>query len=403
MNYELGTDGERRLGAYFDMIGDLLGHKLRRASFAAYAMGLLGEGDRKSMEPIAARMLGDPMHAGAGHQRLQHFIADSEWNDVDVRRAAARYAIEELEKQEVIRTWIIDDTGFLKQGKHSVGVQRQYTGSAGKTANCQIGVSLSVATSTQHLPIDFELFLPESWANDAERRKKAKVPEDVTFRTKHELALAMIERAARDGIPGDILLADSFYGHARPFRDAVRLMGFDYGVAIYGSDTMHVLDARGNRSPLRSAKEIALGLSAGDFRMYSWREGTNGRLRSRFAFRRVQMADEDGLASLPEWLMIEWPEHEKEPTKFLLTTLRKAMPKKMIVRLVMERYRTERVYEEMKGELGLDHFEGRSYRGWHHHVSVALCCYAFVIAERARHFPPSEGRQDPARPLERAA
>jgi SRSO17 transposase len=264
-------------------------------------------------------------------------------------------------------------------------------------------VSLSVATSTQHLPIDFELFLPESWAGDAERRKKAKVPEELTFKTKHDLALAMIERAARDGIPGDILLADSFYGHARPFREAVRLMGFDYGVAIYASDRMHMLDAQGGRSALQSAKDIALGLGSEAFRTYQWREGTNGWLRSRFAFRRVQVADEAGLASPPEWLMIEWPEHASEPTKFLLTTLRKRMPKKAIVRLVMERYRTEQVYEEMKGELGLDHFEGRSYRGWHHHVSVALCCYAFVVAERARHFPPSERRQDSARPLERAA
>lgn len=403
MSYELGADGERRLVEYLDILGGLLGHKRRRASFAAYAMGLLGEGDRKSMEPMAARATGDMTHASPAHQRLHHFIADADWSDMEVRRAAARYTIDELSKKEKIRTWIVDDTGFLKQGKHSVGVQRQYTGSAGKTANCQIGVSLSVATSTQHLPIDFELFLPESWANDPVRREKAKIPSDVVFKSKLDLALGMIERAARDQIPGDILLADSFYGHARPFRETVRMLGFDYGVAIYATDTMHLLDGKGGRSELRSARDIALGLDRRAFQEYRWREGTNGWLHSRFAFRRVQMADEDGQPSPPEWLVIEWPEHEVTPTKFLLTTLRSSMSKKEIVRLVHERYRTEKVYEEMKGELGLDHFEGRSYRGWHHHVSVAICCYAFVVAERSRHFPPSQGREDSTRPLQRAA
>ena len=176
MLYEPGTDAARRVADYFDLIGRTLGHQLRRESFAMYAMGLLGEGERKSVEPLAARATGDPTHASAGHQKLHHFIANSEWSDHDVRRAAAKYAIDELSKREAIRTWIIDDTGFLKQGKHSVGVQRQSTGSAGKIANCQIGVSLTVATSTQQLPIDFALFLPESWTEDAERRARRRFP-----------------------------------------------------------------------------------------------------------------------------------------------------------------------------------------------------------------------------------
>lgn len=407
MSGEIDGDGVQRLEDFFAMIGEVLRNKKRKASFAAYALGLMGEGDRKSMEPIAARVWGDERHVGSGHQKLQYFMSEADWDDHEVRRAAARYAIEALSRDEPVRTWIIDDTGFLKQGKHSVGVQRQYTGSAGKTANCQIGVSLSVATDHAHVPIDFELFLPQSWTTDPARCRKAGVPEGVEFKTKHDLALGMIERAARDGIPGDIVLADSFYGHSQPFRDAVSLMGFDYGVAIYGSDKMFQVDRDGALcGDARTAKEIGLGLDRSAYRRYTWREGTRGSLSSRFALCRVAVPAQQGdsaTTSRVEWLVIEWPDSEKEPCKFVLTTLGEKMRHEEIIRLIRERYRTERVYEEMKGELGLDHFEGRSFRGWHHHVSVALCCYAFVVAERARRFLPSTERQDDCRPFQRAA
>jgi SRSO17 transposase len=200
----------------------------------------------------------------------------------------------------------------------------------------------------------------------------------------------MMEQAARDKIPGTIALADSFYGHSRPFRDAVDLLGFDYGMAIYSSDRMWVLDRRGHRrGELRTAKEIALALGPKGFRRCTWREGTKSKLSSRFALLRVKVPCEEGLAPRAEWLLIEWPYAEKEPTHFFLTTLPRRMSKKQIVRLIKERYRTEQAYEELKGELGLDHFEGRSFTGWHHHVSVALCSYAFLVAERSRAFPPS--------------
>jgi SRSO17 transposase len=390
MAYQMDADGERRLEGYLDGIGELLGSSHRRESFAMYAMGLLSESERKSMEPIAARATGDPEHAGAGHQRIHHFISNTSWDDHEVRLAAARYAIAALEEREPVVAWIIDDTGFLKQGKHSVGVQRQYTGSAGKTANCQVGVSLSIATRTEHLPIDFALFLPESWIDDPERRRKAKIPEEATFKTKHELALGLMEQAARDKIPGTIALADSFYGHSRPFREAVHLLGFDYGMAIYLSDTMWVLDRRDHRrGELRSAKKIAQDLGPKAFRRCTWREGTNSKLSSRFALCRVKVPCEKGLDPRAEWLLIEWPDGEKEPTQFFLTTLPRRMSRRRIVRLIKERYRTEQAYEELKGELGLDHFEGRSFVGWHHHVSVVLCSYAFLVAERSRAFPPS--------------
>jgi SRSO17 transposase len=404
MAYELGVDGERRLERYFDRIGEILGNSGRRASFAIYAMGLLSESERKSIEPLAARASATPAHASAAHQKLHHFIANTTWSDHEVRLAAARYAIAAMEERDPMVAWVIDDTGFLKQGKHSVAVQRQYTGSAGKTANCQVAVSLSVTTRTEHLPIDFALFLPESWTEDPERRRKAKVPEEATFKTKHELALEMIEQAARDKIPGTIVLADSFYGHSRPFRETVHLLGFDYGMAIYSNDTMWVLDRREHRRGApRTAKEIALDLGEKRFRRCTWREGTNRKLFSRFALLRVKVPVEEGLTAHAEWLLIEWPYGEKEPTNFFLTTLPKRMSKKQIVRLIKERYRTEQAYEELKGELGLDHFEGRSFPGWHHHVSVVLCAYAFLVAERSRAFPPSTRGQGQAGALDRAA
>jgi len=404
MAYEMNTDAERRLERYLDQIGERLGDERHRASFAMYAMGLLSESERKSMEPLAARASGTLEHASAAHQRLHHFIANTSWSDHEVRLEAARYAIAAMEERDPVVAWVIDDTGFLKQGKHSVGVQRQYTGSAGKTANCQIGVSLSVTTRTEHLPIDFTLFLPESWTEDTERRRKAKIPEEVTFETKHDLALGMIEQAVRDQIPGTIVLADSFYGHSRPFREAVSLLGFDYGMAVYASDKMWTLDRRGHRQgDPRTAKEIALDLGPKAFRRCTWREGTSRKLSSRFALLRVKVPCESGIDPTAEWLLIEWPISEDEPTGYFLTTLPRKMSKKEIVRLIKERYRTEQVYEELKGELGLDHFEGRSFAGWHHHISVVLCAYAFLVAERSRAFPPSDRGQGHSRTLRCAA
>jgi SRSO17 transposase len=375
-----------------------------------YATGLLGSAERKSVEPLAAQASGDPQLCDPYHQRLLHFLSDSKWSDRDVRHASAKYVLDLMAAQEPIRTWIIDDTGFLKQGTHSVGVQRQYTGSAGKIANCQIGVSLSVATLNAHVPIDFELYLPESWTDDARRREKARIPAALVFKTKEELAIDMIRRAAEDGIPGDIVLADSWYGRSAKFRDTVRGLGFDYALGINTNLTMWCLDPLDRRrGEPQTAKEIGLSLGPKAFRRITWRAGATpgerGKLHGRFAFRRVKLAttSEEPTAKEPQWLIIEWPPHEAEPTKFALTTLGRSTSKKQIVRLYKERYRTEQAYEELKGELGLDHFEGRSFPGWHHHISVALCCYAFVIAERLRLFPPSRIRRCSERENLRAA
>jgi len=384
-----------RLDEFFeDRIGRHLKDRRKRESFALYAAGILGDGERKSVEPIAAKACADPDEVHNMHSKLLYFLGRAEWDDRAVRLEAARYAIEAVERREPVTTWIIDDTGFLKQGNHSVGVQRQYTGSAGKIANCQIGVSLAVATSSEQIPLDFELYLPEKWASDAKLRKEARIPDEVKFETKIELAIDMVERAVDAGIPGQIILADSAYGSSAEFRNAVRAMGFDFGVGVNANTKVVRLDKEGCASgDAISVKE--LGEALGKFRRVTWRRGTKSRLSSRFRFVRVKTTHDDGVALAdrePLWLIIEWPAGEPAPSKYVLTTLPQRMSNKEIVRLFKERWRVERMFEDLKGELGLDHFEGRSYPGWHHHISVVLCCYAFVSAERARDFPPSGGQ-----------
>ena len=382
------------MGGYFDEIGGILKNKVRRASFAMYAFGILGDGERKSVEPIAARACGDPALARAYHEKLLHFVGDAKWDDTAVRRAAARYGISAMEGQagEAVSVWIVDDTGMLKQGDKSPGVQRQYTGSAGKITNCQIAVTLSVATSTEAIPIDAELYLPESWIADPDRRKQARIPETAQFRTKIELALEMVERACLDKIPGNVMLADSAYGEAYHFRQGVKLYGFDYAVGIGPMTKVVVANNRGDfKGEAVSAGQLGTSLPTNAFRRFTWRDGTKSRLSGRFQFRRVKAAHDDGIALKDrdeEWLLIELDESGKH--KYYLTNLPKRMAKKQIVRILKERWRTEQVYQELKDELGFDHFEGRTYQGWHHHVSVVFCCYAFVVAERMRRFPPSK-------------
>ena len=406
---------ERRLGEYLNgRIGRHLSRREQKESFALYAHGIVGEGERKSVEPIAARATGgvdDDDAAGAACERMQarllNFLRLSPWNDRSVRREAARYVIEALEKQEPVTTWIIDDTGFPKQGKHSVGVQRQYSGTLGKVGNCQIGVSLTIATKHEHVPIDFALYMPRSWTDDVVRREKARVPADLVFKTKSDLALDLVTHAVEDKIPGDIVLVDAAYGGSSDFRNTVRMFGLDLGVAVSATTKVWALDKidRRHGEPVTAQK---FGVDLGDraFRRLTWREGPGGKLSSRFAFRRVKVAHDDGTDAgdrEPMWLVMEWPEGEAKPTKFILTTLPRRMTKKEIVRIVKERWRTERAYEELKGELGLDHFEGRSFPGWHHHISVVLCCYAFLVSERVRRFPPSARRKDRAHSISVAA
>lgn len=408
MDNLLDRDGQRRLSEYFGRIGEILGHDRRRSSFATYALGLLGDGERKSMEPIAARSCGAPEEVDSVHQQLHHFLVNSQWSDREVRLEAARYAVEAVMASEPIETWQIDDTGFLKQGTHSVGVQRQYTGTAGKITNCQLGVSLSVATRNDQVPIDFELYLPKSWADDQARREEARIPDEVEFKTKVELACDMIRRAVADGIPAGVVLADAFYGDEPRFRATVRSCGLRYAVAVKSDNRVWRLDKRGHRrgKPVTVGK-LAQSLGAQSFRRVTFRQGTKTALSGRFAVRRVVPAYRAKGEKLserePVHLVIEWPDGEPSATKFFFATLPDGWTPKRLIRLIKERWRTERVYEDLKGELGLDHYEGRRYPGWHHHVSVALCCYAFVVAERVRRFPPTARGQERDCPIALAA
>jgi SRSO17 transposase len=407
MEYIMDAAAEERLQQYMDGIGKVLGHPKRREAFAHYTLGLFSDLERKSVEPIAALTCPDPERVDAAHQSLLHFVSKSDWNDHAVRRFAAQSGMDAMSARAPITDWIIDDTGFLKQGKHSVGVQRQYTGTAGKITNCQIGVSLTVSNGQDHLPIDLALYLPLEWANDPARRLEAQIPEEVQFKTKVDLALDLIERAVANKVPGEIVLADAAYGRSAKFRDTVQILGFDYAVGVDATTKVVVLGPGGRfRNEPVTASALARKLGKKAFRRITWREGTGKKLASRFALRRVRLANDDGLPldqHAPLWLIIEWPFGESEPSAFAVTTLPARMSKKQVVRRYKERYRTEQAYEEMKGELGLDHFEGRRFRGWNHHVSVVLCCYAFVVAERARSFFPSADREGHAHPLRLAA
>jgi SRSO17 transposase len=400
MSYRFEAEAQQRVEDYIAGIYDLLGDDGRRTSFATYFFGLLGEGERKSVEPIVARAIVDPDQMDAAHQRLLHFLNDSPWCDWSARRYAARYAIRAMQEKSPIDVAIIDDTGMLKQGKHSVGVQRQYTGSAGKITNCQLAVSLSVANGQEQLPVDFDLYLPRSWSDDTARRHEARIPDGIQFRTKPQIALELLRSAIADQIPLGVVLADAAYGNSSEFRKGVRALDLDYAMAIDHTTKVFVLDdPRIPSSDALSVRDLALRLCyrKKTYRRVTWRAGTAGFLTARFAFRRVVAAHDDGHdpSSRPvEWLVAEWLDGEEQPTKFYLVTLR-TVGKKHIVRLIKERWRTERVYEELKGELGFDHFEGRRWPGWQHHVSVVLAAYAFVVAERARSFPPSATREDP--------
>src|SRR6266545_4261020 len=396
----MNSGAVRRLEGYFARIGEVLGSDGRRASFARYARGLFGEAERKSVEPIAAQACGEANKTDAEHQRLLHFLGNSPWSDRDVRREAARYALAAMTDRESIEAWIVDDTGFLKQGDHSVGVQRQYTGSAGKITNCQVATSLSVATQTEHLPT--------SWTDDPARRSEARIPDAVTFKTKPELALDMIRRATEDGVPSGVLLADAAYGSSRDFRDGVRELGLHYIVGVDPKTVVAVFDRVGRRrdDPV-SVRNLAFRIDKQrGFRRCTWRKGTKQDLSARFALRRIVPAYDQcyGMENRePLWLLIEWRDGDTEPANYFLSSLSSRISKKKLIRLAMQRWRTERVYEDLKGELGLDHYEGRRYSGWNHHVSVALSCYAFIIAERVRRFPPSARRSVEADPQPLAA
>lgn len=405
---------ESRFAAYVETLASALGHADRVAPLKAYCTGLLLPGERKSVEPMAARV--EPGRVQAAHQSLHHFVAKADWSDDAVLGVVRAQALAALERQGPIRAWIVDDTGFPKKGKHSVGVARQYCGQLGKQDNCQVAVSVSVATEQASLPVAYQLYLPESWANDPDRRAKAGVPEDVIFRTKPEIALAQIRAALDAGVSLGVVLADAGYGNDTSFRTGLTEMGLTYVVGVQSSIRLWPPDTqplppkpwsgRGRppslvrRQPGHapvSAKELALALPEDAWRRVTWREGSKAPLASRFAAVRVRPAHRDYWRSAPrteEWFLIEWPHDEVEPTKYWLSTLPENTGLADLVDQAKLRWRIERDYQELKQEIGLGHYEGRGWRGFHHHATLAIAAYGFLVSERSL-IPPSAPRSRP--------
>jgi len=404
MSYEFTGDAERRLEKYVSEIGDVLRNKKRRESFAMYFLGLCGEGERKSVEPIAARAAAEPAATRAVTERLLHFLVDSQWDDQGVRRVAAREAIGALLEREPIDSWVIDDTGFLKQGTKSPGVQRQYTGTAGKTTNCQLAPSLTLCTRTSEVPVDMDLYIPQSWADDAKRCAEARIPDEVRFRAKWQIGLDMVRRAVDAGYPPGLLLADSAYGDVGAFRAGVRELGLDYALDVKEHTRVRIVCSDSSESEAMTVATVADVIGRRALRRVTWREGSKRTLWSRFSRLRVRaVTDTEPDGGEEQWLVIDRPNRSEPPIHYTLCTLPKSWSHKRIVRRMKQRWRIERTYEDLKGELGLDHFEGRTYPGWQHHVTCVLACAAFVVAERARAFSPSAGRPQVDGSLHRAA
>ena len=408
--------GQARFAAYVERLVGVLGHADRAAPLKAYCTGLILPGERKSIEPIAARV--EPGRVLAAHQSLHHFVAKADWSDEALLAVVRAEVLPELERHGPIRAWIIDDTSFPKKGRHSVGVTRQYCGQRGKQDNCQIAVTLSVANAHASLPVAYRLYLPEVWAKDPERRAKAGVPDEVVFQTKPEIALDHIRSALTAGVAHGVVLADAGYGVDTAFRTALTELGLAYTVGIQSSTSLwppgsaplppKSWSGRG-RPPTRvrrnpdhrplSALDLAKQLPAQAWQDVTWREGTNAPLTSRFAAVRVRPAHRDHLRHEPrpeEWFLVEWPAGEREPTKYWLSSLPPDTALTELVDGAKLRWRIERDYQELKQEIGLGHYEGRGWRGVHHHAALCMAAYGFLVLERGR-LPPS-GAETPILP-----
>jgi SRSO17 transposase len=393
-----------RLVQFTGEIFESMRRKDQRGWGEVYVRGLMLDGKRKSIEPMAARL------ADGDEQCLQQFVNQSPWEEVAVRRALARRMSRELSAD----AWVIDDTGFPKFGKRSVGVARQYSGALGKVGNCQIGVSVNACSDEASCPVDWRLFIPEEWDEDSEfnqdRRAKAKLPEDVHHVEKWRLALEMIDELRSWGITPPVVLGDGAYGDITEFRSGLERRELGYVLDVKGATSAYSQDVQRERPEWKgtgrppqaryrqapsSLKDLALGAGKKAAVTVTWREGTRGKMSSRFVALRVRPANE-GLRhavhkadeELPVcWLLCEWPSKASEPTKYWLSNLPVGTPLKDLVRLGKLRWRIEHDYRELKDALGLDHFEGRTYRGWNHHVTLVSVAHAFLTLERTRRPP----------------
>ena len=410
MGLQESSGTESRFEAYAARLAAGLGHADRVRPFQDYCVGLLTAEGRKSVEPLAA--LTAPERTAAQHQSLLHFVAAGPWSDTTMLREVREQVFPAVTREEPIQAFIFDDTSYPKKGNHSVGVTRQYCGERGKQDNCQVAVSLSVATHQASLPIAYQLYLPESWADDAARRAKAGVPADIGFQTKPEIALAQLRAARSAGLSAVVVLADAAYGNDGKFRAGITAEGLPYAVGVFSSllvwrpGEAPPPRAEGGRRPRPKAgekrprpvqiKTLATELPADAWQTITWREGSNAVLTSRFARRRVRPAPQAaGRRELTEpaaeeWLLIEWPDGEAEPTRYWLSTLPADISFERLVDLTKLRWRIERDYQELKQEVGLGHYEGRGWRGFHHHASLCIAAYGFLISEQET-IPPSGG------------
>jgi SRSO17 transposase len=390
-----------RLEAFAVEMFDGAARRLEQRRWAGvYLRGLMLDGKRKSIEPMAARL------ADGDEQGLQQFVNQSPWEERVVRANLARRMCEELEPE----MWVIDDTGFVKKGRCSVGVARQYSGTLGRVDNCQVGVSINAATDHASCPLNWRIFLPEAWDDDHERRAKAHVPDDVGHREKWRLALDMLDELADWGLRPPLVGADAGYGEATEFRQGLDDRRLPYVVQVKHTTsafTEHVARERPDyggmgrppraryRSAPSSLKDLVLAAGNRATQAVTWRQGSRGRMHSRFVALRVKPANRQLITAAQaddrelevRWLLAEWPSGADAPTDYWLSSLPPETPLKTLVRLAKLRWRIEHDYRELKHGLGLDHFEGRSYRGWHHHVTLVSVAHAFLTLERRR--PPT--------------
>lgn len=377
----------------------------QRAKGELYVRGLLLEGRRKSIVPMAARL------PDGDEQGLQQFITDSPWEDVPVRRRLARRMSAVIEPEG----WVVDDTGLPKDGRWSPGVARQYCGALGKTANCQVLVSVNAATDQASCPLGWRLFLPAAWDDDEQRRARAKIPDGVRHRPKWQLALEILDELLGWGLERRVVQADGGYGDITAFRVGLEERELQYVVQVKATTSAQPADAapltpvysgRGRPpaarypDPASNLRELILAAGRDSAREVRWRDGDRGPLRSDFVALRVRPANDtqrqdDGV--LPErWLLAEWPTGKPEPVKYWLSNLPADTTIDRLVALAKLRWRVEHDYRELKQCLGLDHYEGRSYRGLHHHLTCVTVAHAFLTCCRLQRAGPDSARPQPA-------
>ena len=384
-----------RLLAFVDEVVRPLPHVRQRQNALLYVRGLIEHGGRKSLQPTLFRLEESP----ARYESVQQFLADSPWDPELLLRACA----ERVASSVGVTAWVVDDTGVAKDGKHSPVVKRQYSGALGKIGNCQIAVSVHAVGERGTLPLGWALYLPEEWCSDTERRRKAKIPEQVVFQTKPQLASALVERASGWELPLAPILADCAYGDDTAFRTRLHALEREYllavsaNVSVYGPETTFAVPerngsvgrrrsvARPDRKP-ESVRALAERLPTHAWKTLPCRTTPAGEhVSGRFAFVRVVATHpvrNDNLPPREEWLIIEWPAGNDAPSDYWLSNLPTKTPRERLARLARLRWTIELDYRQLKGELGLDHYEGRSYLGFHHHCALVTCAHAFLTLER---------------------